>query len=88
MCSILFVSLVYIHSFQDMLTDGLVVKLNMIVLYGLFTFIVSTVLYPFYIRALRKYKAGKTIREVDVTGTQATIFHSLHGYKSGTPTMG
>ncbi len=60
----------------------------MIVLYGLFTFIVSTVLYPFYIRALRKYKAGKTIREVDVTGTQATIFHSLHGYKSGTPTMG
>lgn len=63
-------------------------KVNSIILYGLMTFVISTILYPFYIRFLQYIKAGKTLREDDVTGNQALIFQSLHAHKKGTPTMG
>lgn len=68
--------------------DELLLKVNTIILYGLLTFIFSTLLYPLYIRLLKRYKAGKTIRDADVTGSEATIFYALHNHKSWTPTMG
>lgn len=62
-------------------------KLNTIILYSVITFFISLVCYPLYIRFLCYIKAGKTIREDDVTGQKASIFQSLHGHKSWTPTM-
>lgn len=54
--------------------EELLLRVNVIIIYGLFTFVLSTALYPLYIRMLRRFKAGKTIRESDVTGSQALIF--------------
>ena len=62
-------------------------KLNAIILYSVFTFLISFVCYPFYIRFLVYIKAGKTIRDDDVTGQKASIFSNLHSHKAGTPTM-
>jgi hypothetical protein len=45
-------------------------------------------LYPLYIKLLRKLKAGKTIRENNATGEKSEIFTKLHSHKAGTPTMG
>ena len=59
----------------------MLLKVNSIILYGLITFIISTLLYPFYIRFLHYIKAGKTIRDDDVTGAKALIFQSLHAHK-------
>jgi hypothetical protein len=56
-------------------------KVNSIILYGLATFVISTLLYPLYIRFLQYIKAGKTIRDDSVTGDKASIFQSLHGHK-------
>jgi hypothetical protein len=36
---------------------------------------------------LKKYKLGKTIREVSVTGEKSKIFSEMHEHKKGTPTM-
>lgn len=47
----------------------------------------SVLLYPRYIRLLKYLKAGKTIREVSVTGEKSEIFTQLHAHKAGTPTM-
>jgi hypothetical protein len=44
-------------------------------------------LYPIFIKLLKRFKAGKTIREDTVTGDKATIFSKLHKHKAGTPTM-
>lgn len=66
----------------------MLLKVNSIIIYGLITFFFSIVLYPCYIRFLQYIKAGKTIRNDDVTGNNATIFQSLHGHKAWTPTMG
>jgi phospho-N-acetylmuramoyl-pentapeptide-transferase len=41
-----------------------------------------------YIKILRKYHLGKTIREEAVTGEKSTIFSQMHQHKAGTPTMG
>lgn len=65
----------------------MLLKVNSIILYGLITFILSTIAYPWYIRFLQRIKAGKTIRESDVTGDTASIFQSLHAHKQWTPTM-
>lgn len=65
----------------------MLLKVNSILLFGLVTFVLSTILYPWYIRFLTKIKAWKTIREDDVSGQKSTIFASLHGHKAGTPTM-
>lgn len=48
-------------------------------LYAVLSFVICLVLYPFFIRFLRAKKIGKFVREDGP---------DLHGYKTGTPTMG
>ena len=66
----------------------MLLKLNNILLYGLVAFFAALVLYPFFIRLLKYYKVGKTIREDSVTGDKAVIFKDMHAHKAGTPNMG
>jgi hypothetical protein len=66
----------------------MLIKLNHIIIFSLFAFFISWILYPLYIKFLRKYKLGKTIREDAVTGEKSTIFSKMHEHKKGTPTMG
>jgi len=63
---------------------------NLILILGftLATFIVAIILYPIYIKLLRKRKAGKTIRSNTATWEKAEIFAKLHEHKAWTPTMG
>lgn len=82
-CSLIVDIYLYLYIIVAML-----LKVNSILLFGLVTFVLSTILYPWYIRFLKKIKAWKTIREDDVSGQKSTIFASLHGHKAGTPTMG
>lgn len=65
----------------------MLVKLNNIIMFALIAFFISWILYPIYISILKKYKLGKTIREVAVTGEESKIFTQLHEHKQGTPTM-
>lgn len=65
----------------------MLVKLNNIIAFALIAFFLSWILYPLYIRILKKLKAGKTIREVSVTWEKSEIFSELHKHKSWTPTM-
>ena len=58
-----------------------------ILMYCLIATGLSVLLYPRYIRLLKYLKAGKTIREVSVTGEKSEIFTQLHAHKAGTPTM-
>ncbi len=62
-------------------------KLNSIVLYTLFAFVVSLLLYPLYIKLLQKMKFKKTLRIDAVTWGKAEIFNKLHAHKAWTPTM-
>ena len=66
----------------------MLIKLNNIIIFSLIAFFVSWALYPLYIKILRKYKLGKTIREEAVTWEQSAIFTQMHAHKKGTPTMG
>ncbi|HPC34325.1 MAG TPA: hypothetical protein PLP73_01585 [Candidatus Absconditabacterales bacterium] len=66
----------------------MLVKLNSILIFALIAFFMGLILYPIYIKILKKLKAGKTIREEDVTGEKSVIFSKLHKHKAGTPTMG
>ncbi|MFA5747742.1 MAG: hypothetical protein WC872_01380, partial [Candidatus Absconditabacterales bacterium] len=66
----------------------MLIKLNNILLFSLIAFLISRFLYPIYIKILKKYKLGKTIREEAVTGEKSKIFSSMHQHKQGTPTMG
>lgn len=66
----------------------MLVKLNNIIIFSLIAFFVSWILYPLYIKILKKYHLGKTIREEAVTGEKSTIFSQMHQHKAGTPTMG
>ncbi|MDP2669824.1 MAG: hypothetical protein Q8O99_02175 [bacterium] len=66
----------------------MLLKLTSILLYALTGFFLALALYPSYILLLKKFKAGKQIRNESVTGDKATIFSKLHGHKSGTPSMG
>jgi phospho-N-acetylmuramoyl-pentapeptide-transferase len=63
-------------------------NLNAILLYCLVTFFVAFIAYPRYIKLLIRRKAGKQLRENDVSGQKAVIFNQLHAHKAGTPTMG
>ena len=63
-------------------------KLNYILIAGVLSFVVSFVLYPFFIKLLIKLKAGKTLRDDAVIGGKAEIFKKLHKNKVWTPTMG
>ena len=59
-----------------------------ILTYSLISIGLAMLLYPLYIKLLRKLKAGKTIRENNATGEKSEIFAKLHSHKAGTPTMG
>ena len=62
-------------------------NLILILSFTLVTFIGAIILYPLYIKLLRKLKAGKTIRSDSATWDKAVIFSKLHEHKAGTPTM-
>lgn len=62
-------------------------NLSGILVYALMTFGIAIVLYPLYIRLLKQWKFGKTIREDDISGQKALIFNELHKHKAWTPTM-
>ena len=62
-------------------------RLNYILIAGIISFIISFILYPFYIKLLVKLKAGKTLRDDATSGGKAEIFNSLHKKKKWTPTM-
>lgn len=66
----------------------MLIKLNNIIIFSLIAFFVSWIVYPLYIKLLRKYHMGKTIREEAVTGEKSPIFSQMHEHKAGTPTMG
>lgn len=65
----------------------MLVKLNQIILFSLGAFFLAVILYPIYIRILKKCKAGQKIRESAVTGEASPIYNKLHWHKSWTPTM-
>jgi len=56
-------------------------RLNYILIAGIISFIISYILYPFYIKLLVKLKAGKTLRDDATSGGKAEIFNSLHKKK-------
>ena len=66
----------------------MLLKLSSILIFSLISFLVSWMIFPYYIRVLRRLKAGKSIREEAGSGGEAIIFQGLHQHKSGTPTMG
>lgn len=65
----------------------MLLKLNVIIIYSLLAFFLALMLYPIYIHFLRKWKAGKQIRDESVTGDKASIFKKMHAHKKWTPTM-
>ncbi len=65
----------------------MLVKLNHIIVYSLVAVVLAWVIYPLYIKILKKLKVWKTIREDTATGEKSVIFAKLHKHKSGTPTM-
>ncbi len=65
----------------------MLLKLNSIILYGLAAFFLWLLLYPLYIKLLKRRKVGKNIRQSTVTGEEAKIFIDLHKHKSWTPNI-
>lgn len=63
-------------------------NLILILSFTLATFIIAIIIYPLYIKLLKKRKAWKTIRNNTATGEKAEIFAKLHEHKAWTPTMG
>ncbi len=55
---------------------------------GTLAFIISLILTPWFTKQLIKFKIGKQIREVALSGEKSSLFSELHAKKSGTPTMG
>ena len=68
--------------------EEIIPKLNHILWFSLLAFFLAMVFYPPYIRLLQRRKMGKTIREHDATGKDATNFKLLHAHKAGTPNLG
>ena len=62
-------------------------RLNYILIIGVITFIITFVLYPFFINLLYKLKAWKTLRDDATSWWRAEIFNKLHEKKKWTPTM-
>lgn len=65
----------------------MIVKLNQILIFWLLWLAITLILFPLFIRFLKHIKAGKTIRNEDISGGKSTIFSKLHKHKEGTPTM-
>jgi len=62
-------------------------NLLLILTFTIATFTITILLYPLYIKLLKKRKAGKTIRSDAATWDKAVIFAKLHEHKAWTPTM-
>ncbi len=62
-------------------------NLLLILSFTIATFTITILLYPLYIKLLKKRKAGKTIRSDAATWDKAVIFSKLHEHKAWTPTM-
>ena len=52
------------------------------------TFILTLLLTPLYLKAAKRFKLGKQIRQNAMSGEKASIFNEMHAKKTGTPTMG
>lgn len=66
----------------------ILIKLSQVLSYSLASFLLAVLIYPYYIKILKRLKAGKTIRESAATGEKSEIFSKMHAHKQGTPTMG
>lgn len=55
--------------------------------FTLATFVITLLLYPCYIKLLKKWKAWKTIRSNTATWEKSEIFAKMHEHKAWTPTM-
>jgi len=62
-------------------------RLNYIIIIWIISFIITFVSYPFFIRLLYRFKAGKTLRDNATSWWKAVIFNELHKKKTWTPTM-
>ncbi len=62
-------------------------KLNYILISWILSFLISFILYPFYIWILKKIKAWKVIRDDATSWGKAKIFNELHHNKAWTSTM-
>ncbi len=65
----------------------MLLKLTQILIFWLSSFFLSYLLYPRYIKLLKKRKAGQSIREDARSWWEASIYKELHQHKAGTPTM-
>lgn len=81
------ISLEYLQYRFNFFYREMLIRLNHIIVYSLVAVVLSWVIYPIYIRILRKLKVWKTIREDTATWEKSVIFAQLHKHKSGTPTM-
>lgn len=55
-----------------------------IIVFAFFSFLAAFVITPGFVRLLKKYKMGKSIRDAE----SAPVMNQLHAAKAGTPTMG
>lgn len=65
-----------------------VANLLLIFGYGLVSFLIAVLLFPYFIRFVQQYKLTQKIRTEDMSGKAAKLFSKLHAHKAGTPTMG
>lgn len=62
-------------------------RLNYILVAWIISFLVTFILYPFFIKLLSHLKAWKLLRDDATSWWKATIFNELHKKKTWTPTM-
>ena len=65
----------------------MLLKFTQIALFWLTSFLVSFILYPWFIKLLKKYKGGQQIRDAAWSWWEASVFKELHAHKAWTPTM-
>ncbi len=56
--------------------------------YGLCSFLLAVLFFPYFIRFVINYKLTQKIRSEGLSGGVAKLFSQLHSHKAGTPTMG
>lgn len=65
-----------------------VANLVQIFSYGIFSFLVTIVAFPWFIGFVKRFELTQKIREEGLSGGVSKLFSKLHAHKSGTPTMG
>lgn len=73
---------------MEAISTAIVRHLSLILGTSLLAFSISLIAAPFFIKALKRFQFGQSIRETTVDGKEATIFNQLHKKKEGTPSMG